>query len=77
MSIFCSCAGTLGKRTPEGKVIENDTDFTMYLLDTVGVAVVQGVAYGHSPYFRASFVASEEDLHKGGKLIVEACAALS
>ena len=77
MYIFCSCAGTIGKRTPEGKVIENDTDFTMYLLDTVGVAVVQGVAYGHSPYFRASFVAPEEDLHKGGKLIVEACAALS
>ena len=77
MYIFCSCAGTIGKRTPEGKVIENDTDFTMYLLDTVGVAVVQGVAYGHSPYFRASFVAPEEDLYKGGKLIVEACAALS
>lgn len=77
MYIFCSCAGTIGKRTPDGTVIENDTDFTMYLLDSVGVAVVQGEAYGHSPYFRASFVAPEEDLHKGGQLIVEACAALS
>ena len=77
MYIFCSCAGAIGKRTPHGTVIENDTDFTMYLLDSVGVAVVQGEAYGHSPYFRASFVAPEEDLHKGGQLIVEACAALS
>ena len=77
MYIFCSCAGTIGKRTPDGTVSENDTDFTMYLLDSVGVAVVQGEAYGHSPYFRASFVAPEEDLHKGGQLIVEACAALS
>ena len=77
MYIFCSCAGTIGKRTPDGTVIENDTDFTMYLLDSVGVAVVQGEAYGHSPYFRASFVAPEEDLHKGGQLIVEACAALN
>ncbi|MBL4720235.1 MAG: aminotransferase class I/II-fold pyridoxal phosphate-dependent enzyme, partial [Alphaproteobacteria bacterium] len=76
MYIFCSCAGTLGKRTPDGKIIENDTDFTMYLLDSVGVAVVQGVAYGLSPYFRASFVAPEEDLHRGGDLVQQACAAL-
>ncbi|MDH3699997.1 MAG: aminotransferase class I/II-fold pyridoxal phosphate-dependent enzyme [Alphaproteobacteria bacterium] len=76
MYIFCSCAGTLGKRTPDGKVIENDTDFTMYLLDSVGVAIVQGVAYGLSPYFRASFVAPEEDLIRGGDLIQQACAAL-
>jgi aspartate aminotransferase len=48
----------------------------LYLLDDYGVAVVQGEAYGLSPYFRASFVASEEDLHKGGRLIQEACAAL-
>jgi len=76
MYIFCSCAGVIGKRTPGGKVIESDRDFTLYLLDEVGVAVVQGEAYGLSPYFRASFVAPEEDLHKGGRLIQEACAAL-
>ncbi len=76
MYIFCSCAGTIGKRAPDGQVIENDTDFTMYLLDSVGVAVVQGVAYGLSPYFRASFVAPEEDLVRGGDLIQQACAAL-
>ncbi len=77
MYIFCSCAGTIGKRTPDGKTIETDTDFTMYLLDSVGVAVVQGVAYGLSPYFRASFVAPEEHLVRGGDLIQQACAALS
>ncbi len=77
MYIFCSCAGTIGRKAPDGRVIENDTDFTMYLLDSVGVAVVQGEAYGLSPYFRASFVAPEEDLIRGGDLIREACAALS
>ena len=76
MYIYCSCAGTIGKRTPEGKVLETDTDFVMYLLDTVGVAVVQGEAYGFSPYFRASFVASEADLARGGELIEKACRAL-
>jgi len=77
MYCFCSCAGALGKRTPDGKIIENDTDFTMYLLDHVGVAVVQGAAYGLSPYFRASFVATEEDLMRGGERIQKACKDLS
>ena len=76
MYIFCNCAGTLGKTTPQGKRIENDTDFVMYLLDEADVAVVQGVAYGREGFFRASFVAPEEDLHRGGQRIVAACAAL-
>ena len=76
MYIFCSCAGNIGRKTPNGTVIETDEDFTMYLLDSVGVAVVQGNAYGLSPYFRASFVAPEEDLLRGGDKIQKACAAL-
>jgi aspartate aminotransferase len=76
MYLYVNCAGAIGKRAPDGRVIENDTDFALYLLDTVGVAVVQGEAYGLSPYFRASFVVPEADLRKGGRLIAEACAAL-
>lgn len=77
MYIFCSCEGAIGKTTPDGKRIENDTDFVMYLLDSVGVAVVQGAAYGLSPYFRASFVATEEQIRDGAKRIQAACAALT
>ena len=76
MYIFCSCAGIIGKSESDGRTIETDTDFTMYLLEKFGVAVVQGEAYGLSPYFRASFVAPEKDLVRGGDLIQEACAAL-
>ncbi|MCB1739931.1 MAG: aminotransferase class I/II-fold pyridoxal phosphate-dependent enzyme [Gammaproteobacteria bacterium] len=76
MYLYMSCAGAIGKRGPDGRVIDNDTDFVMYLLDTVGVAVVQGEAYGLSPYFRASFVAPETDLLRGAELIRQACAAL-
>lgn len=76
MYIYCSCAGLIGKRTPQGKVIENDTDFVMYLLDSVGVALVQGAAYGLSPYFRASFVAPEADMLRAGELMDQACRAL-
>ena len=77
MYIFCSCAGNIGKRAPNGHLIKTDEDFTMYLLNSVGVAVVQGSAYGLSPFFRASFVAPEVDLIRGGDKIQEACAALS
>lgn len=76
MYLYVNCAGAIGKRAPDGRMIESDTDFALYLLDTVGVAVVQGEAYGLSPYFRASFVVPEADLRKGGRLIAEACAAL-
>ena len=76
MYCYCSCAGAIGKVAPDGRFIENDTDFTMYLLDHVGVAVVQGAAYGLSPYFRASFVATTEDLIRGGERIQKACADL-
>ena len=77
MYIFCCCAGNIGRKAPNGKLIETDEDFTMYLLESAGVAVVQGNAYGLSPYFRASFVAPEADLVRGGDKIQEACAALT
>ncbi len=74
--VFPSCAGVIGKRTPEGKVIQTDEDFVRYLLDAEGVAVVHGAAYGMSPYFRISFAASMETLEEGCRRVQRACAAL-
>ncbi|HXY98402.1 MAG TPA: pyridoxal phosphate-dependent aminotransferase [Stellaceae bacterium] len=74
--VYPSCAGTIGKRTPKGKVIENDTDFVEYLLEAEGVAVVQGVAFGLSPHFRISYATSTEALTEACKRIQRACAAL-
>lgn len=76
MYIYCSCAGAIRKRAPDGRIIETDTDFTMYLLDQAGVAVVQGEAYGLSPYVRVSFAVPREDIRRGTARIAEACAAL-
>ena len=75
--VYPSCAGTLGKRTPKGKVIENDTDFVEYLLDAEGVAVVQGVAFGLSPHFRVSYATSTAALRDACTRIQRACAALN
>lgn len=75
--VYPSCAGCIGKTTPEGKVIANDEDFVTYLLEAVGVAAVQGAAFGLSPYFRISYATSTELLREACTRIQKACAALS
>jgi aspartate aminotransferase len=75
--VYPSCAGAIGKKGPDGKTIANDTDFVNYLLDSVGVAVVQGAAFGLSPHFRVSYAASMESLRDACTRIQRACAALT
>jgi aspartate aminotransferase len=74
--VYPSCAGTIGKKTEAGKVIENDGDFATALLEQEGVAVVQGVAFGLSPYFRISYATSTEALTEACKRINRFCASL-
>ncbi len=75
--VYPSCAGCIGKKTPQGKIIENDSDFVTYLLESEGVATVQGVAFGLSPHFRISYATSTEALTEACKRIQKACAALA
>lgn len=75
--VYPSCAGTIGKKTPSGKVIENDQDFVEQLLEAEGVACVHGGAFGLSPYFRISYATSTENLEKACERIQRFCASLS
>ena len=74
--VYPSCAGLLGKRTPDGKTIESDEDFARYLLETEGVAVVHGTAFGLAPHFRISYATSNEELREACTRIERACRAL-
>lgn len=74
--VFPSCAAFVGKTTPAGQRIENDVDFSAYLLDR-GVATVAGRPYGINNHFRLSFATSEENLREGASRIRQACADLS
>jgi aspartate aminotransferase len=67
--VFPSIAGLIGKTTPEGKTIENDEDFAVELLESTGVAVVFGAAFGLSPHFRVSYATSDD-------ILVDACARI-
>jgi len=75
--VYPSCAGTIGKKTPDGKTIANDTDFAGYLLDSEGLSVVQGSAFGLAPHFRISYATSTEALEEACRRIQRACAALN
>ena len=75
--VYPSCAGTAGKKTPDGKTIATDEDFVTYLLEAEGVACVQGAAFGLSPYFRISYATATELLEEACRRIQRACAALS
>lgn len=74
--LFPNCDGVIGKRTREGKTIETDLDFVLYLLDGVGVAALQGAAYGLSPYFRLSIATSMEAIREACDRIERAVADL-
>ncbi|VVM80509.1 Aspartate aminotransferase [Pseudomonas fluorescens] len=74
--LYVNCAGLLGKTTPEGKVLHIDSDVVMYLLESQGVAVVAGTAYGLAPFFRMSIATAIATLDQGCARIATAVTAL-
>jgi aspartate aminotransferase len=75
--VYPSCAGTIGRRAPSGKVIETDEDFVTELLKAEGVAVVHGSAFGLGPNFRISYATSTEHLEEACTRIQRFCNNLS
>ena len=74
--VFPGCAGAIGRTSPGGRKIETDGDFVTELLEAEGVAVVQGAAFGLSPYFRISYATSMDALQEACVRIARFCAAL-
>jgi aspartate aminotransferase len=75
--VFPSCKGCLGKTHKELGKIETDTDFVTKLLESTGVAVVQGSAFGLDGFFRISYATSMENLEKAVQRITDFCSNLS
>jgi aspartate aminotransferase len=74
--VYPSCAGTMGKTAPSGKTITDDEGFVTELLETEGVAVVQGSAFGLGPAFRISYATKTSDLEDACKRIQRFCGNL-
>lgn len=74
--IYPSCSNTIGKKLPNGDLINNDEDFAMSLLKSKSVGIVHGSAFGLSPYFRISYATSMEKLEEACNRIIDYCAEL-
>ncbi len=74
--VYPSCAEAIGKRAPDGRLIASDEDFVSALLDSEGVAVVQGSAFGLGPNFRISYATSNSMLEDACAKIQRFCASL-
>ena len=75
--VFVGCESFIGKKSPSGQVINNDTDFCQYLLTDALVAVVPGSSFGLDGYFRISYATSEPILQDALTRIKKACANLA
>ncbi len=74
--VYPSCAGTMGKTAPSGKKLETDEDFVTELLETEGVAVVQGTPFGVGPAFRISYATATTALEEACTRIQRFCGNL-
>jgi aspartate aminotransferase len=74
--VYPSVAELIGKTAPSGKVIASDADFAVELLETEGVSVVFGAAFGLSPHFRISYATSNAQLEDACARIQRFCAAV-
>lgn len=75
--VYPSCAGVIGKKTREGRLIATDEDFASALLDAEGVAVVFGAAFGLAPHFRISYAAAMPELEDACRRIQRFCEGLN
>lgn len=74
--LLVGCAGVIGKRRPDGKVIASDRDFSAYLLEQADVVVLPGEDLGLSPYIRVSFANPTAVIEESGRRLKRACEAL-
>ncbi len=74
--LFANIGELFGKETPEGKRLSNSVEFCTYLLETTGLAIVPGSAFGREGYVRLSYAASMETLEKAVERLKRAVSAL-
>ena len=74
---YPNVSGLIGKKTQNGKILNNDSEIVEWLLESAEVAAVPGVAFGLEPYFRVSYATSLEVLKEAMNRIEKAVLTLS
>lgn len=73
--LFPKCSSYFGKKDGD-RVINNSSDFAMYLLEVGHVATVGGDAFGSPECFRMSYATSDENIVEAMRRIKETLARL-
>ena len=74
---YPNVSGLIGKKTQNGKILNNDAEIVEWLLESAEVAAVPGVAFGLEPYFRVSYATSLKVLKEAMNRIEKAVLNLS
>jgi aspartate aminotransferase len=68
--------GALYGKSAEGRTVRNSSDLALYLLESAGVALVPGSAFGDDGFIRLSYATSEANIRKGLQRMGEAVSKL-
>ena len=71
--VYPSCEGLIGKISAKGAQLNDDEAVITALLEEEGVAVVQGAAFGLSPFFRISYATGTDVLEEACRRIQRFC----
>jgi aspartate aminotransferase len=74
---FPDLSAFIGRKTPEGKKIENDLALCEYLIEAAKVAVVPGSAFHAPGYVRLSYATSMKNVEEGIRRMAEALPRLT
>jgi aspartate aminotransferase len=69
---FPDLSAFIGRKTPEGKKIENDVQLCEWLIEAAKVAVVMGSAFGAPGFVRLSYATSMKNVEEGVKRMAAA-----
>jgi aspartate aminotransferase len=75
--LYPSCEGIVGKKRPDGQLINSSSDFAEYLLEDYSVAVVPGIAFELDPHIRISTATADAILDEGLEQISKAVSQLT
>lgn len=62
---FWDVTGAFGRRTPEGKVLEDSDDVAAYLCESAGVITASGCGFMQDGYLRLAFDVPDEEIAAG------------
>ena len=60
--LFAPVSTVFGKRKPDGTVVKDSLELCQYILESQGLAIVPGAAFGDDSCVRFSYAASDENL---------------